>query len=514
VSTPDPAPSYGLRTTTAEQSLWLDGLPDSGYPTLDGDATVDVAVVGGGITGLTTALLLKRRGLDVAVVEADRVGTGVSGNNTAKVTALQSTLYSSIVQRHGETGAADYAAASLAGVAQLAALVEEEGIDCGLQRRPAYTYAYAESEHDAVEREAEVAKRAGLPVVLERESTLDVPFPVYGAVRLDDQLLIHPARYAAGLARAVGRIYEHSRVIKAGDDGVRTAGGQLRADRVVIATHYPILDRGLYFARMEAIRSYCIAATLRDSTMPAGVPPTGMAISAGSPSWSLNSYDGQLIVCGQGHPAGQRGIDASRYDKLESFAREHWDVDAITHRWSAQDPSAYDELPMIGSYLPGSTHLYVAAAYHKWGLSTGTFAAMILADLITGRPNPWADRFTPHRFTPRAVPTLAKMNAKVAADLVGDRLHPDPSGVAGVESLAPGHGTVVRDGLDRIAVYRTGDGVFHAVSARCTHLGCLVRFNQAERSWDCPCHGSRFAPDGEVLEGPATRPLPPRTLPT
>jgi nitrite reductase/ring-hydroxylating ferredoxin subunit len=164
---------------------------------------------------------------------------------------------------------------------------------------------------------------------------------------------------------------------------------------------------------------------------------------------------------------------------------------------------------MIGSYVPGSQRLYVAAGYHKWGLSTGTFAATILADLITGKPNDWTERFSPHRITLGGVPKLAKMNAKVAVDLVGDRLAPASTGT---DDLPPGHGTIVRDGLGRTAVYRDDAGTLHAVSARCTHLGCLVRFNQAERSWDCPCHGSRFDADGHVLEGPATKPLPPRTL--
>jgi glycine/D-amino acid oxidase-like deaminating enzyme/nitrite reductase/ring-hydroxylating ferredoxin subunit len=462
-----------VTTTTAHQSLWLEALPASEFPAVQAEETFDVAVLGGGITGMTTALLLKQAGLRVAVLEAGRVAAGVSGNNTAKVTALQSTMYSTIIGRHGESAAVDYAAASMAGIAKVAELAD--GIDCDLRLRPACTYAYSQSEVRAVEQEAEAALRAGLKVTRDE---MGAPFPVYASLQLADQISLQPARFVLGLAEKV---------------------------RVVVATHYPILDRGMYFARLEPTRSYCVAARLRS-----GKPPVAMAINPGSPKWSLSSSGDLLIVGGQSHPAGQRGVTDERYAALTEFARRHWDVEEITHRWSAQDPSPYDKLPMIGSYTPRSNRLYVATGYMKWGLSSGTFAAMILSDLLTGKDNPWAGRFSPHRVTLSATPTLAKLNAKVAVDLVGDRLVPadehDPADVPA------GEARVVGKGLDKTGVYRDPDGHLHAVSLRCTHLGCLLRFNGAERSWDCPCHGSRFDVDGDVLEGPAVKPLPQRDV--
>jgi glycine/D-amino acid oxidase-like deaminating enzyme/nitrite reductase/ring-hydroxylating ferredoxin subunit len=396
----------------------------------------------------------------------------------------------------------------MAGVAKVAELIVEERIDCDAQRRPAVTYAISEDELPAVRREAEAATEAGLSVAM--VDTVDLPFPVFGAARLAEQLLIHPARYLLGLAAAVHgddcAVFEDSRALRVREGDpcrVYTQTGTVTAGRVVVATHYPILDRGLYFARLEAIRAYCVAVRLRS-----GRPVDELAISAGSPSWSLSSSGELLIVCGQSHPAGQRGVTDERYQRLESFARRHWDVDQVTHRWSAQDPRSYDDLPMIGPYLPGSRRLYVSTGYAKWGLSTGTFAAMILADLVTGKPNPWADRFSPHRTTVSATPSLLRMNAKVARDLIGDRLIPVDTTTS--QDVPRGEARVVRDGLGRKGVYRDDEGGLHGVSLRCTHLGCLVRFNQAERSWDCPCHGSRFDVDGSVLEGPATQPLPPR----
>ena len=495
-------------TTTALHSLWSDAIPHGRFPALTGETTVDVAVVGGGITGVTTALLLKRAGLRVVLLEADRVGSGVSGNNTAKVTALQSTVYSTIERKHDARAAADYANGNMAAVERLASLVSELGVDCDLRRLPAYTFAFDDRELPAVEQEAEAAAKAGLPVARDRGELMGVPFPVAGAVRLDDQLALHPVKYVRGLAENVdgdgSRVYEASRVLRI-EDGtparVHTEQGTVVAERVVVATHYPILDRGLYFARLEPMRSYCVAVRLAS-----GAPPTGLAISAGSPSWSLSNSGDLLIVCGRGHATGSP--EGEPYAELTKFAAEHWDIAEVTHRWSAQDPTSYDNLPMIGPYTPGSSTLYGATGFMKWGLSNGTMAAELLTDLIVGRENPLASRFSPHRLSLGSTPKLAKLNAKVAVDLVGDRLK--SAEVDSVADVPVGQARVVRDGTGKAGVYRDEAGGVHGVSLRCTHLGCLVRFNAAERSWDCPCHGSRFDVDGAVLEGPATKPLPRR----
>ncbi|WP_237048440.1 FAD-dependent oxidoreductase [Lentzea guizhouensis] len=373
---------------------------------------------------------------------------------------------------------------------------------CDLRRGTAATYAYTEDEVPTVEAEFHAAQKAGLPVRLGTD--IDLPFEVHAAVLLDDQLTLHPVKYLQGLASAVdgdgSRIYEHSRVLDVTGRRLSTADGEVHFDRIVLATHYPLLDRGLFFARLKTPRSYAVAARLD------GPPPSALAISAGSPSWSISAYGDQLIVCGQSHETGKKVVEP--YRRLEEFARRHWPVQEITHRWSAQDPTAYDHLPMIGSYTPGSTTMFTATGYMKWGLSSGTFAGTLLADLVTGKPHDLAERFSPHRLSLKSVPTLVKKNAEVAVEMIGDRIM--PADATNSDKLPPDHAHVIRDGLGKTGVYRDPDGQLHAVSMRCTHLGCMVRFNAAERSWDCPCHGSRFDVDGTVLEGPATKPLPRR----
>lgn len=492
-----------MTTTSARHSPWLaEPLPP--VPAASGSLRADVVVIGAGITGVTAALLLAEAGCDVVVCEATAVGQGVTGLNTAKVSALQGTVYSELMHRHGQSRTAQYAAASLAGVELLAELAAAHAPDCGLQRRPAATIAANSAQADAVDRELRAARAAGLPVY--RADEVDSPIPAQAAVCLDDQIALHPVRYVQSLmaaARAAGaRLFEGSRVrsVSLGaPHRVRTAAAEITAAHVVVATHYPTLDRGLYFSRLQARRSYCVAGRSK------GAQGQAMTITAAEPIRSFAAVAGLAILGGEGHPAGERGVGPERFARLEADLRAWCDVEPEIFRWSAQDPVSLDRLPVIGPYLPGSESLWVASGYGKWGLSTGTIGARLIADRILGRSTPWGETFAPLRVDARTPVGLARTGGTFVLDLLGDRLRPAEVGSAA--NLAPGAGAVLRDGHRRRAVYRDLDGALHSVSARCTHLGCLVRFNAAETSWDCPCHGSRFGVDGEVLEGPAVEPL-------
>jgi glycine/D-amino acid oxidase-like deaminating enzyme/nitrite reductase/ring-hydroxylating ferredoxin subunit len=492
----------------------METAPGAVYPPLDDGHHVDVAVVGGGIVGVAAGLLARADGASVALLEADRLCSGVTGHTTAKLTALHRLIYHHLRSHFGEDGARSYAEANQAGLEWVARQVEERGIACDFRRRSAYTYATEASARAAVEDEVDAALAAGLPAQLVEE--IPLPYPVEVAVRLDDQAEFHPRRFVLALGEALasdgGLVFEQTRAQSLHEGSpceLRTDRGKLTAERVVVASHFPFLDRSLAFARMRPERSYAIGARV------GGDPPPGMFITAGGPTRSLRSHphggEELLIVGGEGHKTGQGGDTRQRYERLERFAREHFDVRSVDYRWSAQDPVTADRMPYVGALTPLSRRVLYATGFGKWGLAGGVGAAMILADELAGRSNPWASAFDANRLKPLAqAKDLVTANADVAAHLVGDRikkLRPKE-----LSELAPGEGGIVRHQGETVAAYRDEDGAVAAVSATCTHLWCQVSWNAAERSWDCPCHGSRFATDGSVLEGPAVKPLEPKPV--
>lgn len=501
---------------TATEPLWRASVAATAFGMLERDLEVDVAVIGGGISGITTALLCKREGARVAVLERATVAGGATGLTTAKASALQQTKLAEIRGLHGDETVAAYAQASLEALELIEQLVHEHAIDCGWERLPDWTYASSDTEADAVERVAAAAGIAGLAVELTSETPL--PMPLATAVRLGDQAQFHPIRYLQALARLVdgdgSHVFERSVVTRVHEGSPCTvttdAGRTVRAGSVVVCTNYPLLDRGLFFARTEAARSYLVAARVN------GELPQAMAISVGEPVRSLRPYrdpEGRswALVGGEGHLTGSAEASPQRFAALELFAREHLDVAEIPYRWSTQDAMPIDRLPYAGPYTPVSRRLWVNAGHQKWGMTNATLGARIVADGIAGRASRYAETFDPNRVSVRAVPTLAKAQATVGAHVIGDRL--TPAEASSSAAVPTGGARIVRSGLDKVGVHRDDDGRLHGVSLRCTHLGCLVHWNAAERSWDCPCHGSRFGIDGEVLAGPAVAPLPRREPP-
>ncbi len=493
---------------TPNRPPWVPENPQRRYPALDGEVRADVAIVGGGITGVTLATLLREEGAEVALVEADRIGLGVSGFTTAKVSALQAVIYEPLRSHFGSEAAAAFATANLAGLEWIADRTERDGIDCGFRRRTAYTYAATAEERPGVEHEADAAREAGLGVELVEQTAL--PFEDHGAVALAGQADFDPYAYLSGLADGLGgegtAVFEGSRVVGVSEGSpcrVRTAGGSVLCERVVLATLVPILDRSLGFARMHAERSYCVAVPAPDRA------PEGMYINAGSPTRSLRacpSSQGELmIVGGEGHKTGQADSHSERYLRLQDFAAEHFSGSAVA-RWSAQDWITADRGPYVGPVTPLSSRVYMAGGYRKWGLTTGTASAQALAAVLSGKRSEFAETFTPNRIKPLAsLPSLIRENADAGFHFFADRVRERPSRES--PDLAPGEAGIVTHDDRRAAAYRDEKGGLHVVSPVCTHLWCQLRWNDAEASWDCPCHGSRFSPDGEVLQGPATNPL-------
>lgn len=464
----------------------------------------DVVVVGGGLTGVTAALLLARAGCSVALLEARELGSGTTGSSTAKVSLLQGTTLSAVQESTSAATARAYVQANLEAQAWVARYAEEHEV--AVQHRAAYTYATSIPGTRSVRAEIAAARRAGLAVSWVDDTSL--PFPVEGAAVLADQLQLDPRELLNALAldaEAHGAVLVQGVVAHAvsgtGPVTVSTDAGEVRANRVVVATNLPFVDRGGHFARAEPQRSYALAYRTPKPAV------DGMYLSADQPSRSLRDLpdaDGSLLlVGGNGHVTGRATSPAARLAELDRWTRAWFPEARLVHQWSAQDYRTSTHVPWAGPLLPRHEEILVAGGYGKWGMTNAVAAALALSARILGGHLAWAEElYAWGRPTPRAVAQMLRLNGGIARELAMGWAK--PLGRPHRAEPDEGEGTVVWDRLGTPTATARVHGEVHRVSAVCPHLGGILGWNDAERSWDCPLHGSRFTAAGERLEGPAT----------
>ncbi|MEV7135005.1 FAD-dependent oxidoreductase [Arthrobacter sp. NPDC093128] len=496
-------------------SLWLDRTHMFRSDQFHPRSTFDTVVAGAGLTGLVTALLLARSGKKVLVIEARSPGAVTTGNTTAKVSLLQGTVLSELRNQYSQKVVDAYVEMNREGQAWLLRYLDGRGV--AYQRRDAFTYATSEDGTDILRKELAAAQAAGLAVEYVREPGL--PFPVKGALRLGQQAQIHPMEVIDALMDDVrshgGQIVSGVRLngfrglgaLRGAELEVQTDHGPVRAGDVVLATGTPVLDRGLYFAKLKPLRSYAAAFELPGTT----AVPDGMFLSVEQPIRSLRDYpaDGRrlLLVGGNGHPVGRARSTQAYLDTLIDWTTAKFPGASLTHSWSAQDYRATNLMPFFGKLPRGLGRVYFATGYNKWGMANSVAAALDITADILGTRLPWASVIH-HRVTsPAGAASAATLNAAVAATLARDWAQVGLKRLDESREQPPeGAGLVFRRGRKPVAV-STVDGTRCQLSAVCTHLGGIVRWNDSEKSWDCPLHGSRFSSTGTVLEGPATRDL-------
>lgn len=492
------------------EPIWREDTKLSTYEPLNEDTATEVAVVGGGITGITTAYLLAKAGKKVTLLEADELLNGTTGHTTAKVTAQHGLIYHELIRHFGEEKASLYYQAQMDALQSMEEWIDKYQIDCQWVKEDAYLFATTQTGARKLEKEHEAYQALGIP----GHSGNALPFEMDAtrSLSMENQARFHPIKYLSALieefTKMGGEIYEQTKAIDLKEKDrieIETGNGfTVACEKVVSCSHFPFYDgKGFYFSRMYAERSYLLAIE------PEKEIPDGMYLSIDEPKRSIRTADYKgtpiLLIGGESHKTGQ-GVDTSfHYNALEEFAAETFGVKRKLFQWSAQDLTTLDKVPYIGPITRSNDRVFIATGFRKWGMTNGTLAAKLISNYVMGEESLYHELFKPSRFkSDPSMKQFISQNFEVATHLVEGKLELVQETP---KRLKKGEGMVVQWKGERAGAYRDDEGKLYVLDTTCTHMGCEVEWNSGEHTWDCPCHGSRFSYDGAVMEGPADQPL-------
>ncbi|MFD1068150.1 FAD-dependent oxidoreductase [Oceanobacillus locisalsi] len=495
------------------KSIWHTDTELKEFSKLQESKQTEVCIVGAGITGITAAYLLSKKGLKVILLEADYVLSGVTGNTSAKITAQHGLIYSELMETIGEEKAKQYYQATRESMDFIKNAITQHRIDCQYEEQDAFLFTNDDAYLAQLEKELEAYQALDIPGELTTEMPLEIPCKQ--ALKMPEQAQFHPLKYLQWMLEEAVKngteVYEQTVAMKLEYNRQKTVmtkdEHRVSCDYLVVATQFPYIDhQGLYFAKMYAERSYIVSGKWT------GTYPGGMYINAENPTRSirtatLNHKDTYLLIGGENHRSGEKIDEKSCYENLKTFAAEQFEITDFPYQWSAQDFTTLDNIPYIGAITGDDPSILIATGYRKWGMTNGTLAAKIMTDIITKKgESPYKDLFTPERFTSKPMlKNLFRFNMEVATEFLKGKLSFPAS--KEIDTLEIDEAAITTVKGDRVGVYKDKEDQLHVLDTTCTHLGCEVNWNGADRTWDCPCHGSRYHYDGEVMAGPAKNPL-------
>ena len=475
------------------KSVWSESCKFRKRDALNKDIKTDVLVIGAGIAGVLTAYMLKQKGREVVLIDAAEIASGNTKNTTAKITSQHDLIYSKLIAEFGEEKARQYAKANELAIKKYKEIIEDKRIECDFEEKPAYVYSL--NEVDVLKEEVEAAKNLGIDAEFVQEANL--PFKIKGAVKFNNQAQFNPLKFLKGISNELV-IYENTRALEIKENLVVTSGGNITANNIVVATHYPIMNApGYYFMKMHQERSYVLALENTSEI-------DGMYIDLNKEGYSFRTYNNLLLLGGISHRTGENEEGGS-YDELRKVAKRLYPKAKEKYYWSAQDCMTIDGIPYIGRYSSETPNIYVATGFNKWGMTSSMVSAMIISDMILEKENDFSEIFSPRRFDlSLSINNIANDLIETAKNFIAQKVYIPSSEI---EHIKNGHGGIIEYNGEKVGVYKNKEGKEFFVSTKCTHLGCQLSWNADELTWDCPCHGSRFDYKGRLIGSPATKDL-------